>query len=170
MEGTWHGRHINDTSTTQYMRPVTRGQLARQYRAAGILPYALHADTPDRTPRVVVLLGGERNPGLQFKDFGGRREPCDGDSPIATAAREFAEETLGMFGGGCDVTSACIAASARTMAATLHGGALHTTHRLRSGHVYVMYAARVPFLEPLFLQLASQALWYVCARLLGPCV
>lgn len=59
---------------------------------------------------------------------------------------------------GCDVNRACVAASARAMAAQLRG-ALHTTHTLRSGNVYVMFTARVCFLEPLFLQLGSQALW-----------
>lgn len=59
---------------------------------------------------------------------------------------------------GCQVSSACVAASAQAMAAQLRG-VVHATHQLRSGHVYVMFAARVEFLEPLFLQLGSQALW-----------
>lgn len=130
---------------------TTRNQIAQRYSAAGVLPYAIHADTPDRPSRVLVLLGGERG---QYKDFGGRREPCDQASPIRTASREFAEETLGMF-VGCQVNSACVAASAREMEAVLRG-VQHATHRLRSGDVYVMFAARVQFLEPMFLQLGSE--------------
>ena len=47
------------------------------------------------------------------KDFGGGREAADYDS-AATAGREFAEETLGMF-AGCSVDQDCVKLSAAAM-------------------------------------------------------
>ena len=72
-----------------------------------------------------MLLGAEpckTGPGGRFwrtmwRDFGGCREAADADS-AATAAREFAEETLGLF-GACDVTQRSVAAAAAGMEAAL---------------------------------------------------
>ena len=47
------------------------------------------------------------------KDFGGRREAADADT-AATAGREFAEETLGIF-AGCSVDAQSVQASAALM-------------------------------------------------------
>ena len=47
------------------------------------------------------------------KDFGGLREAADADV-AATAGREFAEETLGIF-AGCSVDAASVQASAQQM-------------------------------------------------------
>lgn len=47
------------------------------------------------------------------KDFGGLREAADADV-AATASREFAEETLGMF-AGCGVDDDCVRQSAAQM-------------------------------------------------------
>jgi hypothetical protein len=52
-----------------------------------------------------------------WKGFGGGREAADADS-AATAAREFAEETLGLF-GCCAVDQQGVAASAAAMEAQL---------------------------------------------------
>lgn len=53
-----------------------------------------------------------------WRDFGGCREAADADSE-ATAAREFAEETLGLFGApGVDAASVALAAA--DMEARLH--------------------------------------------------
>lgn len=54
---------------------------------------------------------------LMWKDFGGGRESVDADS-AATAAREFAEETLGLF-GACGVDAAAVAAAAAAAEARL---------------------------------------------------
>ncbi len=56
----------------------------RDYRAAGVLPLALHGG------RVLVLLGLENGRG--WTDFVGGPEPQD-CGPAETAAREFAEES-----------------------------------------------------------------------------
>ena len=52
-----------------------------------------------------------------WRDFGGGREAADADS-AATAAREFAEETLGLF-GTCAVNQAGVLAAAAAMEAQL---------------------------------------------------
>lgn len=53
-----------------------------------------------------------------WRDFGGCREAADADSE-ATAAREFAEETLGLFGApGVDAASVALATA--DMEARLH--------------------------------------------------
>lgn len=56
--------------------------------SAGILPYAVVRG------RVYFLLGEERREQV-LSDFGGRSEDADRGSAIATACREFYEETVG---------------------------------------------------------------------------
>ena len=97
----------------------TRSKALTEHKAGGVLPFAIHEGG------VLVLLGAEpckTGPGGRFwrtmwRDFGGCREAADADS-AATAAREFAEETLGLF-GACDVTQRSVAAAAAGMEAAL---------------------------------------------------
>ncbi|KAL6068019.1 hypothetical protein QOT17_008500 [Balamuthia mandrillaris] len=69
----------------------------QRYRAAGILPYATHDN------RIFLLLGEEDRSSKGEKDkvwlnFGGKKEDeQDKGQPEATALREFAEETAGLF-------------------------------------------------------------------------
>ena len=116
---------------------------------------------------------------MYWSDFGGNREACDGEAPAVTAGREFAEETLGIF-GGVSVDPASVAASSTTMAATLRddnddnndnntrrgaaraaaGDAAASTTRVvkvptRTGH-YVMYLAEVAYVDALMFHLAAE--------------
>ena len=71
-------------------------------------------------------------------------------------AREFAEETLGLF-GDCSVTAAGVQLAADLMAYQLRAKAftLHVKHQLKSG-VYHMFVALLPHVEPLMFHLATQ--------------
>jgi len=66
-----------------------------QYRAAGVLPYALNIEG-----EVVYLLAKEdrtrKKQGYVWNNFGGKRH-SDENSPPITAIREFMEETAGIF-------------------------------------------------------------------------
>lgn len=62
------------------------------YYAAGILPFARH---PSGHP--LVLLGKDVRIDAGFSDFGGKAERIDKSDVLATATREFYEETLGLF-------------------------------------------------------------------------
>eukprot|EP00200_Dunaliella_tertiolecta_P007532 CAMPEP_0202375180 /NCGR_PEP_ID=MMETSP1127-20130417/5880_1 /ASSEMBLY_ACC=CAM_ASM_000462 /TAXON_ID=3047 /ORGANISM="Dunaliella tertiolecta, Strain CCMP1320" /LENGTH=473 /DNA_ID=CAMNT_0048972569 /DNA_START=225 /DNA_END=1649 /DNA_ORIENTATION=- len=90
-----------------------------------------------------------------WSDFGGKREAADADS-IETASREFAEETLGVF-GGVSVDPAAVKRSADEMAARLRSGdrSLCSVHQLRKG-AYHMYACMVTYIDPIFFELAMQ--------------
>ena len=116
------------------------------------------------------------------KDFGGGREASDHDA-AATAGREFAEETLGLF-AGCSVDQNCVMLSAAAMSEQIrqHIRTLEVVHELRqvraSGthHMkhkaprhagatlrtpmlqgeYRMYVCQTPFIDPLMFQLATQ--------------
>jgi hypothetical protein len=128
----------------------------QQYRAAGVLPFAIAP-----AGQVLVLLGRERGWGprskvLRWKDFGGHREAIDEDAE-ATAAREFSEETLGLF-GGVEVASCSIAASTSTMTDRLRssGGVFRVESPLRNGGNYCMFVAPVAYIDPLLFNLATQ--------------
>ncbi|KAF5832795.1 hypothetical protein DUNSADRAFT_11205 [Dunaliella salina] len=92
---------------------------------------------------------------IMWSDFGGKREAADADS-IETASREFAEETLGVF-GGVSVDPAAVKRSADEMAARLRSGdrSLRSVHQLRKG-AYHMYACMVTYIDPVFFELALQ--------------
>ncbi|GAQ89200.1 hypothetical protein KFL_004960100 [Klebsormidium nitens] len=127
-----------------------------QYRAAGVLPFAVAP-----AGQVLILLGRERGWGprshtLRWKDFGGHREAIDEDAE-STAAREFSEETLGLFGGP-EVATCSIAASTSTMSARLRsaGGVFRVDAPLRNGGSYCMFVARVAYIDPLLFNLATQ--------------
>lgn len=74
-----------------------------------------------RTGSAAFTSTTHRRRNLYFSDFGGGRELCDGEDPAATAGREFAEETLGLY-GGVSVDPDSVAASAMRMTATLRRG------------------------------------------------
>lgn len=60
--------------------------------AAGILPISFHEN------RILFLVGRDIRDG-SFSDFGGKVERFDRGDPVATACREFYEETLGTVTG-----------------------------------------------------------------------
>ena len=72
------------------------------------------------------------------KDFGGLREAADADV-AATASREFAEETLGIF-ACCDVDAGCVEQSAQQMSQQIRRRELmiEVVHELRQvvSHLY----------------------------------
>ncbi|PSC70091.1 Cytochrome c oxidase subunit 6b [Micractinium conductrix] len=139
------------------MAYFTRSRARTEHRAAGVLPFCLYDDA------VLVLLGAENcrtGPGgkvwrLMWRDFGGQREAVDMDS-AATAAREFAEETLGLF-GACGVDAASVALAAAAMEARLRtpGAAIKVVHELKHGE-YHFWCTQQPFVAPLMLRLATQ--------------
>jgi len=116
------------------------------YTGAGVLPYTtLNGD-------VLVLLGAEysRPSGSgrgYWCDFGGRREDNDVDERF-TAAREFSEETRGVFNNGVDASSAtndeCVNASVSNMLRILEKGegVVRIMHRS-----YVLFIAPVPYVD-----------------------
>ncbi|KAK9820031.1 hypothetical protein WJX72_005278 [[Myrmecia] bisecta] len=89
-----------------------------------------------------------------WSDFGGQREAIDLDSE-ATAGREFAEETLGLF-SGCAVDSNSVAVSAAQMAGQLRERqhSLQVIHQLRKGE-YHMFVSQTSYLDPLMFRLAT---------------
>lgn len=92
-----------------------------------------------------------------WRDFGGHREACDDDS-AATAARECAEETLGVLcPGPMTVDVRAVAAACAALAPRLRDAS--TTLRVRSvlrRGAYIMYVTRVPHVATLMLRLARQ--------------
>jgi len=140
----------------------TRSQVDGGYKAAGVLPFAIRMSGGH--PEPFVLLGGEPTRTgpkgcvrrTMWGDFGGHREAIDEGCSIATASREFAEETLGIFASPL-VNMQSVAASMRSMSERLSGGlSFHVTHKLRRGE-YRMYVAETPFVDPMFFHLAAEA-------------
>ncbi|KAI7842863.1 hypothetical protein COHA_003481 [Chlorella ohadii] len=139
------------------MAYFTRSRALTEHKAAGVLPFCLHEGA------VLVLLGAEpcrTGPGgklyrTMWRDFGGGREAQDLDS-AATAAREFAEETLGLF-GDCGVDAASVALAATIFEARLRGPlqALKVEHTLAKGS-YHFYMTQTPFVAPLMFRLATE--------------
>ena len=74
----------------------------------------------------------------------------------ALSCREFAEETLGLF-GNCSVTAAGVQLAADLMYHQLCAktNVLHVKHQLRHG-AYHMFVALLPHVEPLMFHLATQ--------------
>ena len=147
-----------------------------EWRAAGVLPYTVLggevlcllgkeyslAPTTQRLllgptdPKATAPLeSGEGHYRSWWSDFGGGREACDG-SVAATAAREWAEESLGVYGDGCDM-AARVASSAASMRACLSAttapGALGPVFSVVA-EAYTMFAVAVPFVDTLIFQLA----------------
>ncbi|KAI3425201.1 hypothetical protein D9Q98_008970 [Chlorella vulgaris] len=139
------------------MSYYTRSKALLEYKAAGVLPFSIHEGA------VLVLIGAEpcrTGPGgkvwrTMWKGFGGGREAADADS-AATAAREFAEETLGLF-GCCAVDQQGVAASAAAMEAQLRqsGRSVKVIHALKKGQ-YHFYCTQTPWVAPLMFSLARQ--------------
>ncbi|KAL3162143.1 hypothetical protein ABBQ32_009851 [Trebouxia sp. C0010 RCD-2024] len=142
---------------SQSSQHFTRSQTRLHYKAAGVLPFAFQYGVP------VVLLGAElAKTGPQGKiyktmwsDFGGQREAIDLDSET-TASREFAEETMGLF-GGCGVNGSSVAACSKQMHTQLtqRQHVLKVVHQLKKGE-YHMYVAQTPHIDPLMFHLALQ--------------
>ena len=127
--------------------------------SAGILPFSFTGS------RAVVLLGAERfGRRVRWCDFGGRAEASDEDT-IATASREFAEESLGLF-GGTSVDELAVASSAALMASSLRRArADETSLRVeapvpsfpgREQSTYTLFVAPVPYVDAFALSLASE--------------
>lgn len=73
-----------------------------------------------------------------FSDFGGRVERVDDNSPVATAVREWYEETLGV----------CL--SIKAMRARVHPhNCLCIRSRTQNGHPYYMYVVEIPMMPHL---------------------
>eukprot|EP00884_Botryococcus_braunii_P002787 jgi/Botrbrau1/12509/Bobra.0169s0051.1 len=149
---------MKDLNYSQTSRSYfTRSKVATTFKAAGVLPFAVHSG------QVLVLIGAEptrtgpagRFERLLWRDFGGQREAID-DDVEACAGREFAEETLGIF-GGCGVNASTVAASACTMADQLRRSfaSLHVVHRLKKGE-YHMFCAQTNYIDPLMFYLAIE--------------
>ena len=157
---------------------------ATQWRAAGVLPYTVLDGTvlcmlgkeyllAPSTTRLLPSRVSEKQPDmgtastspgteLQYRcwwsDFGGGREPEDA-SVVHTAAREWAEETVGVYGDGSSLLSR-VENSAQTMLAQLcetnapdSSASLGPTFAV-VGESYTMYACPVPFVDTLIFQLA----------------
>ncbi|DBA78474.1 hypothetical protein WJX79_008004 [Trebouxia sp. C0005] len=141
----------------EHSQHFTRSQTRLHYKAAGVLPFSFQYGSP------VILLGAElAKTGPQgkmyktmWRDFGGQREAIDPDSET-TASREFAEETMGLF-GGCEVNGSSVAACSRQMRTQLiqRQHVLKVVHQLKKGE-YHMYVAQTPHIDPLMLHLALQ--------------
>jgi len=84
------------------------------------------------------------------------RGPRQAHAQLSLRPREFAEETLGLF-GDCSVTAAGVRLSADLMAHQLRARAhvLHVVHALRSGS-YHMFIALLPHIEEFMFMLAAQ--------------
>eukprot|EP00658_Telonema_sp_P-2_P031736 TRINITY_DN23686_c0_g1_i1.p1 TRINITY_DN23686_c0_g1~~TRINITY_DN23686_c0_g1_i1.p1 ORF type:complete len:333 (-),score=70.12 TRINITY_DN23686_c0_g1_i1:141-1139(-) len=131
--------------------------LARSWLAAGILPYWSEPGEKGEKPRVRFLLGKEldvKNSTYFWSDFGGRFEQGD-QSAEETAAREFAEETLGILGGdGMDLKSRVEQSAAAVRERLLEEDPASTIVTIR-GQRYTMFMLQLrqrP--DPLMLQIA----------------
>ena len=122
------------------------------WRAAGVLPYYVKGDASNEDT-IHFLLGKELNEDgrYQWSDFGGAKEPGD-FSPEETAAREFAEETLGLF-AGVELTSLEERVKRSTAWASGRLGCGPAAVLSRKG--YRLYLINVESqIEPLYFQLA----------------
>eukprot|EP00850_Spirogloea_muscicola_P016114 SM000128S26247 [mRNA] locus=s128:320148:323254:+ [translate_table: standard] len=132
-------------------RYFTRAQGNSGWRAAGVLPVARDDGNGGHggCGSFLALLGrepcrGRRGAGW-WRDFGGHREAGD-DGPEATAAREFSEETLGLF-AGAGLNRLTVEASTAAMAARLQYVLLLPGS---------MYVAAVTYIDPLMFDLATE--------------
>lgn len=163
-----------------------------QWRAAGVLPYAVldgtvlcmlgkeYALAPSTTrllvqprarehppdtgdPATSASAGSAKEPQYRcwWSDFGGGREAEDA-SVVHTAAREWAEETVGVYGDGSNLVSR-VENSAKAMLAQLCETGVAPDSSAASevgptfavvGETYTMYACAVPFVDTLIFQLA----------------
>eukprot|EP00850_Spirogloea_muscicola_P003772 SM000015S01272 [mRNA] locus=s15:890519:893625:- [translate_table: standard] len=140
-------------------RYFTRAQGNSGWRAAGVLPVARDDGNGGHggCGSFLALLGREPSRGRRgagwWRDFGGHREAGD-DDPEATAAREFSEETLGLF-AGAGLNRLTVEASTAAMAAHLRMGPEHAFR-----HVLLlpgsMYVAVVTYIDPLMFDLATE--------------
>eukprot|EP01024_Parvocaulis_polyphysoides_P054579 TRINITY_DN5519_c1_g1_i1.p2 TRINITY_DN5519_c1_g1~~TRINITY_DN5519_c1_g1_i1.p2 ORF type:complete len:297 (+),score=40.06 TRINITY_DN5519_c1_g1_i1:11-901(+) len=141
----------------QIQRGVYQGS-EELYTAAGVLPFCWIRGKP------YVLLGAEvpyNNPTLKnksnyyWRDFGGKREESDTDS-IHTAAREFAEETLGVF-AGLQVTPQNVEKSCKIIYDQIRsdGTSLKVVHKLKRGE-YHMYITHVDYIDPFMFYCAVE--------------
>jgi hypothetical protein len=105
--GSDHNSRSNNIAATNSGKRNIGSILSNQeiesvYKSAGILPYCIHPTTK----QLVFLLGKEKRGNgnkasrkkATWSEFGGKKESTDKDS-IATAAREFCEETLAVYRG-----------------------------------------------------------------------
>jgi hypothetical protein len=91
-----------------------------------------------------------------WSDFGGGREPSDRDAEH-TAAREFSEETLGLFGDGRSLDTR-VSESTSSMRRTLVAQQLSGRAVIAAVHdTYVMYCCPVSHVDSLMFQLARDA-------------
>ena len=136
------------------------------YTGAGVLPFALCGN------EIFVLLGQERflshtgKVTYVWSDFGGRRDDADGGDMLVTAAREFEEETLGLFppieevlrSGVVEMpANAATAGAAVSAIGTARSATRSSTMACVNGK-YRMFVAPVVFIDAFMFNLATQAL------------
>ena len=136
------------------------------YTGAGVLPFA-HCGN-----EIFVLLGQERflshtgKVSHVWSDFGGRRDDADGGDMLVTAAREFEEETLGLFPPILEVLRSGVVytpANAATAGAAVSDigttrSATHSSTMTCVNGKYRMFVAPVVFIDAFMFNLATQAL------------
>lgn len=126
------------------------------WTAAGVLPYCYDSDSQG-VPRIRFLLGKEldaKHNTYFWSDFGGRSEPED-ISAEQTAAREFAEETLGIIGGeGMHLQTRISQSAAKVnkVLADQNPESMVVTIRGPKYTMFMMQLAQQP--DPLILQIA----------------
>lgn len=126
------------------------------WTAAGVLPYCYDSDSHG-APRIRFLLGKELDATHNtyfWSDFGGRSEPEDMNAE-QTAAREFAEETLGIIGGeGMDLETRISQSAAKVnkVLADQNPESMVVTIRGPKYTMFMMQLAQQP--DPLILQIA----------------
>jgi hypothetical protein len=127
----------------------------QDYTAAGVLPYTVYGG------QILFLLGkeqyisrsssGGRCSRLVWSDFGGRRESTDANAEH-TAAREFSEETLGLF-SSLHLDAASVGKSEGAMLSGLNSSA--GVFRTQNG-LYSMFIAKVDYMECLMFTIARK--------------
>jgi hypothetical protein len=139
----------------QAVCPTGSTAVTPEFSAAGVLPYAVYAG------QILFLLGKERfvsaaqnnsahmRSRLVWSDFGGRREPADADAEH-TAAREFSEETLGLF-ASLNLNALSVKQSECTMLTRLRSS--EGVYKTQNG-LYSMFVAKVEYIELLMFTIA----------------
>ena len=142
------------TSTPPRLTVEERQQV--EYTGAGVLPYCYFGG------ELLFFLGKElysqgKRESLVWSDFGGRREESD-VCVEHTAAREFSEETLGLFEDislSKSSVSACTARMTEILKNRSHDskgpGRIYT---VQNG-LYTMFLCEVKFVEDLMFQLGT---------------
>ena len=142
-------------------RTLEKMQLG-EFMAAGVLPYC------EQGGRIAFFLGKELSKGRTltgkhkyvWSDFGGKREDA-AESAQRTAAREFSEETLGLWGGMGPLPERIERSFTSVLAlceeAVTHGGAsaqaVARSFVIKNG-LYITFVLPLSYIDALLFQLA----------------